>query len=102
VRRLAGRGAQEIPSKSTDKATLIIPKLIGSMFRVHARPGATGCVNEIAFTFYGIGLPSPHPVMSGLGQGFKGYNCLKLFKSYHFDPPSGELYNRLREEYDEL
>jgi hypothetical protein len=40
--------------------------------------------------------------MSGLGQGFKGYNCLKLFKSYHFDPPSGELYNRLREEYDEL
>jgi hypothetical protein len=55
---------------------MIRPKVIGSMFRVQARPGETGCVYEIAFTFYGIGFPSPHLDMPGLGQGFKGYKML--------------------------
>ena len=51
---------------------------IGSRFRVQARPGATGCVYEIAFTFYGIRFPSPHLDMPGLGQGFKGFGVLIL------------------------
>ncbi len=53
---------------------MLVPKLIGSMFRVQACPGATGCDYEIAFTFHGIGFPSPHLEMPGLGQGFKGYS----------------------------
>jgi hypothetical protein len=36
---------------------------------VQARPGTTICGYEIAFTFYGLGFPSPHPDMPGLGQG---------------------------------
>jgi hypothetical protein len=44
--------------------------------RVQARPGATGCGYEIVFTFYGLGFPSPHLDMPGLGQGFKGYKML--------------------------
>jgi len=52
-----------------------------SRFRVQARPGATGCVYEIAFTFYGIGFPSPHLDMPGLGQGFKGYKILMTVKN---------------------
>jgi hypothetical protein len=51
-----------------------VPKLIGSRFRVQARPGATGCGYEIVFTFSGLGLPSLHLNIPGLGQGFKGYN----------------------------
>ena len=60
------------------------PKLIGSRFRVQARPGlrlvayasesATGCGYEIIFTFYELGLPTAHLDGPGLGQGFKGYN----------------------------
>jgi hypothetical protein len=57
---------------------MVTPTLSGSRFGVQARPGATGCVYEIAFTFYGIGFPSPHLGMPGLGQGFKGYNPLIL------------------------
>jgi hypothetical protein len=52
------------------------PKVIGSEFKVQARPGATGCVSEIVLTLYGIGFPSPHLDMPGLGQGFKGYKML--------------------------
>jgi hypothetical protein len=37
---------------------------------VQACPGATGCRYEIAFIFYGLGFPSPHLDMPGLGQGF--------------------------------
>jgi hypothetical protein len=58
--------------------------LSGFRFEVKARPGlrlvayasesATGCVYKIALTFYGIGIPSPHLDMPGLGQGLKGYN----------------------------
>ena len=67
--------------------TILITKLSSSRFGVQARPGlrlvaarsyasesATGCDFEIVFTFYGIGFPSPHLDMLGLGQGFKGYN----------------------------
>jgi hypothetical protein len=52
------------------------PKVIGSGFKVQARPGATGCVSESALNLYGIGFPSPHLDMPGLGQGFKGYNMV--------------------------
>jgi hypothetical protein len=55
---------------------MFISKVIGSRFRVQARPGATGYVYGITFTFYGIGFPSPDLGMSGLGQGFKGYKML--------------------------
>ncbi len=48
------------------------PKVIGSEFWVQARPGATGCVYEIAFTAYGLDFQSAHLEMPGLGQGFKG------------------------------
>ena len=54
--------------------------MTGSRFRVQARPGATGCVTEIVFTLYGIGFPSPHLGMTGLGQGFKGFKM--LFSSF--------------------
>jgi hypothetical protein len=63
-----------LPGKNSSAAVLI-----GSKFRVQARPGATGCVYETAFTFYGLGFPSPHLDMPGLGQGFKGYNRWELF-----------------------
>ena len=53
---------------------LTCPELSGSMFGVPARPGATGCGYGITLTLYGVGFPSPHLDMSGLGQGFKGYN----------------------------
>jgi hypothetical protein len=39
-------------------------------FGVQARPGATRCGYEIVFAFDGLGSPSPHLDMSGLGQGF--------------------------------
>jgi hypothetical protein len=65
-------------------STCSIHELSGSWFGVQARPGlrlvayasesATGCGYEIAFIFYGLGFPSPHLDMPGLGQGFKGYN----------------------------
>jgi hypothetical protein len=48
-------------------------------FRVHACPGATGYGYATIFIFYRYGLSPPHLDMPGLGQGFKGYNCLKLF-----------------------
>ena len=49
-------------------------KVLGS--EVQARPGATACGHEIVFAFYGLGFPSPHIDMPGLGQGFKSYNIL--------------------------
>ncbi len=48
-------------------------KLIGSRFRVQARPGATGCGYDIVIAYYGLGVPSPHLDIPGLGKGFKGY-----------------------------
>jgi len=48
-----------------------LPKIRGSRFRVQARPGATGCVYEIAFTFYGIGFSSPHLDMQVWARGSK-------------------------------
>jgi hypothetical protein len=50
----------------------LIPKFIGSGFRVQACPGATGCVYDIAFTFYRFGFPSPNLDMPDPGQEFKG------------------------------
>jgi len=61
------------------KMAVLGAKLSGSRFGVQARPGATGCVHEIAFTFYEIGFPSPDLEMPGLGPGFKGYNRWILF-----------------------
>jgi hypothetical protein len=55
---------------------IVNPKAIGFRFRVQARPGATGCGDEFVFAFYGLGFPSPHLDMPGLGQGFKGYKML--------------------------
>jgi hypothetical protein len=55
---------------------LIYPKVIGSGFSVQACPGATLRGYEIVVTFYGLGDPSPHVDMPGLGQGFKGYKML--------------------------
>jgi hypothetical protein len=46
------------------------------MFRVQARPRATGCGQNIIFTFYELGFPSAHFDMPGLGQGFNCYNTL--------------------------
>ena len=77
---------------------------MGSRFRVQARLGATGRVYEIAFTFYGIGFPSPHLNMPSLSQEFKGYNrwtlqriFIKNRKTRH--TPLGEtaLQTRLRQ-----
>jgi len=65
---------------------LLYPKLIGSRFRVQARPGSTGCGYDIVIAYYGLGFPSPHLGKSGLGQGFKGYNCLKLHTIIDQDP----------------
>jgi hypothetical protein len=64
------------PSIIRSENGTLLPKVIGSRFRVQARPGATGCVFKIAFIFYGIGFPSPDLEMPGLGQGFKGYKML--------------------------
>jgi hypothetical protein len=50
--------------------------VIHSGFWVQACLGATLCNYEIVVTFYGLGYPSPHVDMSGLGQGFKGYKML--------------------------
>ena len=61
---------------------IIPPIMIGSKFRVQARPGATGCVSEIAFTFNGIGFSSPHLDKPGLGQGFKGFKMLNSVTLY--------------------
>jgi hypothetical protein len=50
--------------------------MIGSSFRVQARPGATECGYEIVFAFYGFGFPSPQIDMPVLGQGFRGYKMM--------------------------
>jgi len=50
--------------------------VIRSGFWVQACPAATLCSYEIVVTFYGLGYPSPHVDMPGLGQGFKGYKML--------------------------
>jgi len=65
-------------------------------FWVQARPGlrlvayasesATGCVYEIAFTFYGIKFPLPHLDMPGLGQGFKVYNRYEIAHNIDRNP----------------
>ena len=47
--------------------------------RIHACPGTTGYGYATIFIFYRYGLSPPHLDMPGLGQGFKGYNCLNLF-----------------------
>ena len=47
---------------------------MGSKFKVQARPGATECGYDIVIAYYGLDFPSPHLGMSGLGQGFIGYN----------------------------
>ena len=71
----AGCGGSEYGADNFKKhKNTVKPKLIGSRFRVHACLGATECVFEIAFTFYGFGYPPPHLGMPGLGQGFKSYN----------------------------
>jgi hypothetical protein len=52
-------------------------KLIGSGFKptlAYASESATDCGYENVFRFHGLGFPSPHLDMPGLGQGFKGYN----------------------------
>jgi len=54
----------------------LLPKVIGSMFRVQARPGATGRGYEVISTFYELGFLSENLDRSGLGQGFKGYKML--------------------------
>ena len=47
--------------------------------RAYASESATGYGYATIFIFYRYGLPPPHLDMPGLGQGFKGYNCMKLF-----------------------
>jgi hypothetical protein len=51
-------------------------KVIGSMFQVQARPGATGCSHGIVITVNGFVLLALHLNIPGLGQGFKGYKML--------------------------
>ena len=41
-------------------------------------PWRDGHGYKIVFTFYGLGFPSPHLDMPGLGQGFKGYSLWVL------------------------
>jgi hypothetical protein len=56
--RVKGSGVQASPGL----------RLVGA--RSYASESATWCGYEIAFTFYGLGFPSPHLYMPGLGQGF--------------------------------
>jgi hypothetical protein len=77
------------------------PKVIGSRFRVQARPGATGCGYAIIFILYGLGFLSPHLDMPGLGQGFKGYEMLISVILYSIvwmglSHPLGETWNSTR------
>jgi hypothetical protein len=46
----------------------------------------SGCPVD-SFIFYRYGLPPPHLDMPGLGQGFKGYNCMKLAWLSTMDEP---------------
>ena len=73
----------------------------GIFDRVQARPGATWCGYEIAFTFYGLGFPSPHLDKLGLCQGFKGYKMLIPVTLYSIAwiglfHPLGETWNSTR------
>jgi hypothetical protein len=56
---------------NTVELLLYYSKMIDSRFRVHARPGATGCGYEFVFPLYGLGLPIPHLDMPGLARGSK-------------------------------
>ena len=90
---------------------MLIPKVIGSRFRVQACPGlrlvayasesAAGCGYDIVFAFYGLVLPSPHLDMPGLGQGFKVYKMLISVTLYSIVwiglfHPLGEIWNSTR------
>jgi hypothetical protein len=57
------------------RASLPVPKVIGSRFRVQARPGATGCGYEVIFTFYELGFPTAHLDRQVWARGSKVIKC---------------------------